>query len=385
MSKIDTARELRKPLIPVLVDEFDILNLIADISCLYLHDNQYDETAQQIDKAVRKLAKRNVFIKPDKSHYTKIIGAISHGQLIPFLGAGVNLASRPPDYDWNQKWDPKSGYLPNGKELSVFLADRFNYPADDNHDLLRVTQYIATIHGEDELNDELFSLFCRSYRPSAIHQFLASLPQFLRKHGKTDAPLIIMTTNYDHQMEDAFRMKREIFQVLSYIRIGDNQGKFLHYCPTKGWRKVIHRPLQYVDIDPDMPVILKFHGDATSYSYIENRSENSNIDIDRIRSFVATEDSYITYLSQGPIVNRLPVELTPVIIKSSFLFLGYSLNDWTMRAFFDEIKSDRMRHWAVAMHLDAVTRAIWESKYLELYDMDVDTYINKLYTQFSAR
>jgi hypothetical protein len=97
------------------------------------------------------------------------------GSVAPFLGAGVNLADRPP----NSAWNPTEQWLPGGRELAQDLALEFNFPdatfcplaeaqaasgdtplhdgrrcirPRPNLDLTRVAQYVATVAGGGELN-----------------------------------------------------------------------------------------------------------------------------------------------------------------------------------------------------------------------------------------
>ena len=66
--------------------------------------------------------------------------------MIPFLGAGANLADR-----GDEAWEPGSPFLPSGAELAEHLVERGRYPLADDHDLLRVSQYVDAARGEDEL------------------------------------------------------------------------------------------------------------------------------------------------------------------------------------------------------------------------------------------
>ena len=92
------------------------------------------------------------------AHYRMLLKAITDGRVIPFFGAGVNLCDRPEAVKWQH-----GQYLPSGAELSAHLAKSFSYPSRDVHDLVRVSQYIATITGSGPLYEELHSLLDADY------------------------------------------------------------------------------------------------------------------------------------------------------------------------------------------------------------------------------
>ena len=64
--------------------------------------------------------------------YGEIADSLKKGEVIPFLGAGVNFGKRPA----GAHWDPQAAtFLPSGAELSRFLAQKSNFPSTDDHDL----------------------------------------------------------------------------------------------------------------------------------------------------------------------------------------------------------------------------------------------------------
>src|SRR5207244_2017515 len=67
------------------------------------------------------------------------------------------------------------------------------------------------------------------------------------------------------------------------------------------------------------PVILKLHGQIARTATRE------------WESFVVTEDDYIDYLARTEVAGVLPVSLAAALRRSHFLFLGYTMADWTRR------------------------------------------------------
>ena len=164
---------------------------------------------------------------------------MAEGRVIPFLGAGVNFFSRPSGADWGAR---KS--LPSGNELSRLLAETFDYPSPNPHDvadITRVTQYVSAVAGRGALYHELQKLFDADYPISTLHDFLARLPGMLRQKGYSPRGQIILTTNYDDVLERAFDRVNEPFDLLSYSSEEQRSGMFIHH-PPHGQPRVIENP-----------------------------------------------------------------------------------------------------------------------------------------------
>src|SRR4051794_14630975 len=147
---------------------------------------------------------------PDE-HFEKVAHYLAEGELVPLLGAGVNVCDRTAEevYEYDRN-------LPSGRELSEMLAAEYEYPAGraDRGDLLRVAQYAQARlrHTEDEhrLRDSLHRIFRASYGPTSVPRFLAGVP------ARTGAHLLALTTNYDDALEQAFQEAGEPFSVVFY-------------------------------------------------------------------------------------------------------------------------------------------------------------------------
>lgn len=62
LSEIGAARALGKVLIPILVGVVNIPSVVADVFCASYREDNLDEVLAQVDRAITKLANRNVFI-----------------------------------------------------------------------------------------------------------------------------------------------------------------------------------------------------------------------------------------------------------------------------------------------------------------------------------
>src|SRR5215217_1308121 len=307
-------------------------------------------------------------MSPDSldSHYRIVIKAMFEGRVVPLLGAGINLCGRPSDEVWERR-DPR--FLPSGRELAAFLADYFEYPTDHDRDLVTVSQYAAVMQGLGPLYDELHEIFDADYEPSALHGFLASLPEIQRGKGFKPRFQLIVTTNYDDALERAFRATGEEFDVVSYVADGEHRGKFLHH-PPDGPACLIERPNEYGELALDRrTVILKIHGAV------------DRLDSEWGDSYVITEDHYIDYLTRTDISGLLPVTLSAKLRRSHFLFLGYAMRDWNLRVILHRIWGEqrlRYRSWAVQKAPEEIDRRFWEAREVDIFDVDLEEYVRAL-------
>ncbi|MGH2702308.1 MAG: SIR2 family NAD-dependent protein deacylase [Actinomycetota bacterium] len=314
---------------------------------------------------------------PDEveEHYGTVMLQITSGRVVPFLGAGANLCSRPDDSPWEL-----GRYLPSGRELARYLAERFDYPFEDKDDLGRVAQYITVTSGSGPLYAELRGLFDLDYPPTSLHLFLAQLSSALRDKGYPVPGILVVTTNYDDIVERAFKAVGEPFDVVTYIAEGEGRGKFLHFPPDAD-PCLIDKPNEYqglpVDasgMNPLRPVILKLHGA-----------------VDRLApdrdSFVITEDHYIDYLTRADISSLVPVTLASKLRRSNFLFLGYSLRDWNLRVILHRIWGEQrltFTSWAVQFRPDSLDRRFWRKRDVEIMDVALDDYVVELTKRLTA-
>jgi hypothetical protein len=292
------------------------------------------------------------------------------GRVVPFLGAGANLCGRPA----NVAWQPRgSELLPSGRELADYLRREFLAESEVEGNLLRVSQYVEVLVGGDWLYDKLHELFSGDYRPTRLHELLASLPKRLFE-GEPPRYQLIVTTNWDDALEQAFEAAGEPYHVVWYIAEGpeDEVGKFKHR-PPGGETVLVSNPSEYVDVSTsDCTVILKIHG-AVDRTWPDSERD----------SYVITEDDYIDYLTGGTaIASLVPVELANQLKRSHFLFLGYSLSDWNLRVILNRIwREQRMASvcWAIQRESPSeVDGRFWEAKRVEILACDLADYVADL-------
>lgn len=302
------------------------------------------------------------------AHFSDVAGAILEGDVVPVLGAGVNLCDRAEGQPWEH-----GQTLPSGSELADLLARKFA-PDLTERDLVRVSQAAVLRRGTDPVFKQLRRVFVGDCKPTTAHRFLAALPALRERRELKRCPQLIVTTNYDGMLERAFTEAGEPFDVLYYLGEGGRgkreHGKFMHVDPH-GTRRTVDTPNQYVDATLDeRTVILKIHGTAC-----EDPSGDS---------WVITEDHYIDYLTRTTLSELIPVRLLEKLLDCSFLFMGYAMKDWNVRVMLHRIFAQR-RHgqdgwasWAVQIDPDPIDVALWKKNNVSIQTIGLNPYLARL-------
>ena len=151
-----------------------------------------------------------------------------------------------------------------------------------------------------------------------MHAWLAELPPFLRRAGLPQQ--LIVSTGLDTGVERAFEAAGEELDVVVYVSAGRERGKFLHSrSGRRGDRG--DEPNAYTGLAFDeRPVLLKIHG------HVDRGGTR------QWESFAVSEDDHIDYLVGGDAA-ALPVQLAARLRRSHLLFLGYGVDDWSLRVF----------------------------------------------------
>jgi len=342
-------------------------------------------------------------------HYQTVMSAIMNGRVVPFLGAGANLCDRPEGIAFEEH----GRYLPSGSELAAYLAKSFGCPP--SQDLARVAQYIALVGGgTGALYQVLRLLFDVNYPPTPIHMLLAVLPRVMRERGQFPHPQLIVTTNYDDVLERTFHAAREEFDIVSYVAEGDDRGKFLHWSYVfnprakstdespedyerqvnlereRFWQqwpphveprpRLIEIPNEYSGVSIDKrTVILKLHGAVDRVTPAEI--------IERLDSFVITDDDYIDYLTRTDITNLVPKNVAVKLGNSNFLFLGYSLRDWNLRVILRRIwgaQKLKWSSWAIQLEPEDLDQIFWLRRDIQILEDGLRDYVTELIARLDA-
>lgn len=304
--------------------------------------------------------------------YGGIWSRLKAGKVIPFLGAGASLVGRPAGAAWNPE---QPEFLPSGADLAQFLADEANLPKSDDprdprfhdrFDLAKVSSYYAGRLGRPALGDKLCEVLRNAqYRPGPLHEFLVRIP----------TPQVIVSTNYDTLLEQAFRAAGRPYDLVVYLRDQpDVTESVLWWRHGEREPVTVHAGDLVIDL-ASTSVIYKMHGS------VEPRPAEDD-------SFVITEDDYVDYLAQ--IETVLPPVLRAHFQECSFLFLGYGLRDWNLRVILKnlsasfEVRTGRgsraaaLPSWAIQRAPSPIEQVLWSKRGVDIFDVDLDEFVRNL-------
>ena len=250
-------------------------------------------------------------------------------------------------------------------DLAAHLIQAFAIPKDSPVDLARISQYVATMQGSGPLYDALHDLFEVAVKPGPLHRFLARLPPLLRERGAPHQ--LIVSTNYDLALEQAFEDVGEELDVVTYVAAGPNRGRFWHRPPGEAPRPIDVPNTYATELSLERrTILLKLHGAVDPLPERE------------WESFVITEDDYIDYLGHSELTAVVPVSLAAKLRRSHFLFLGYEMADWNLRLVLNRIWGGRpvaYRSWAVQQSSSPLAHAFWRRYDVTPVDVDPQGYV----------
>lgn len=207
--------------------------------------------------------------------------AMNKGKLIVFVGAGVSASSG----------------MPLWKEALKGFAIGLGLKSEEVYDNLKIPQMYYNARGKKEYVDLARNVFKygKSLPTNMIHDCIMELNVNQ-----------IITTNYDHLLEDAALRHNRIYQVIS-------KDEDIPYA--SGNRRII-----------------KMHGDF----------ENGN--------FVLKEDDYLNYSTDFGMIETY---CKSAIASNVILFLGYSFSDPDVKQIFNWIKVTLKNNFQRAYLIDA--------------------------------
>jgi hypothetical protein len=322
--------------------------------------------------------------------YGEIADLLKQGQVVPFLGAGVNFGTRDDGADWSET---KSVFLPSGAELSRYLAKRINFPATDDRDrddLAKVASYFVETSARLRLRERLQHVFDRKCEPSKIHHYLADIARYSEGESLKGTPLLIVTTNYDDLAEQAFKAADppRPYDLVVYPTDREDVGASVLWWKHGSAEPVAVPPKKlFIDLDTTN-VIYKMHGSV-------DRSKK-NLD-----SYVITEEDYVDFLSRMTSQGAVPALFMRYFRSRHFLFLGYGLQDWNLRVVLKNLRTilpkveeeagvadeeavavrptNDLRSWAIQFQPSVLEQVLWEARQVKIYDVDINEFVMGLH------
>lgn len=299
--------------------------------------------------------------------YGVIWNCLKLGKVVPFLGAGASLVGRASSESWNPS---RPTFLPSGRELSQCLASETSFPSNeprDREDLAKVSSYYADVNGRRTLRERLRDVLVHDFPHGALHEFLAAVP----------TPLVIVTTNYDTLVEQAFLARGKPYDLVIYPADRKDFANAVLWWPHGAPEPLDEAPN---DLDIDLSkttVIYKMHGTI-------------HREVDKWDNFVITEEDYIEFLSRMTANTAVPSLFLQHFRERSFLFLGYGLGDWNLRVILKNLTKslpakraggddeEMLPSWAVQYRPSELECRLWARRNISIFDLTIDEFVAKM-------
>ncbi len=291
------------------------------------------------------------------------------GTVVPILGSRV------------------CGSLPDSHELARFIAEKLDLPhLAETHDLAGIAQYVAVTIGDTDLHKTIRTAI-GDQDPNPVHRFLARFPKRLEALGLEPRHQLILTTNYDRALEQAFEDENEPFDVAIYTA---RTGQFIHIPwgqdDAEPMAVTVAAPKDYlgfpINIDDDeleRTVIVKILG----------APDVREGGVERRNDYLVTEDQYIDYLPTDDVSGVIPHQILAILRSSHCLFLGYTMRDWNARVFLRRLWRQQPLtedSWAVESEPDLLEKKGWRLySRVELLATSLSDYVSELDSRLDAR
>jgi hypothetical protein len=315
--------------------------------------------------------------------YDLIRDCLQSGQVIPFLGAGASLNTRPLGATWKSIDDP---FLPLGRELAEDIADYVEFPSTKQHDrgdLARVASFFVEEQGDrTALLKRLKRIFGAAQTPGEIHRLLS-------EYAATQ-PMVIITTNYDSLIELALRERGVSFDLVVYPTEDPSAANAVLWRPHDADHpKAVHPNDLYIDLD-STTVVYKMHGSLDAPPRDGAVAAGSTArPLNRMDSMVVTEEDYIDFLARMTSQSAVPKIFFNKFHDRHFLFLGYSLRDWNLRVILRYLASSvsagtaavstaPRRSWAIQWKPSDLDERFWLKRGVTTYDRTVEQFAQEL-------
>jgi SIR2-like domain len=297
------------------------------------------------------------------------------GKVIPFLGSAASRVGCKDNTD-NSTNESNAHFPPCGTSLAKMLARKMGFSENnkETEDLLKMASYYELRYNRTRLKKALRKIMLdEGYQPNPLHILIADIA---KRH-----PHVIVTTNYDLILEMALTAKAVEYDLLIYpTDMLDKRGSMLF------WEHGSDVPSYLIPntfcINEKRTLIYKMHGSA-----IVN-------DVEDLDNYVITERDYISFLNKMSDQHAIPGALIDYFSDRSFLFLGYSLQDWNLRVMLENLSrvmqtpqpkgTHKLEAWAIQRNPSAIEQEIWGMRGVNIHSMDLEEFVTNLRNEMSA-
>ncbi|RYX87153.1 SIR2 family protein [bacterium] len=252
-----------------------------------------------------------------------LIDQIRNKSVVLFLGSGFAYNSLHPQ---NKK-------APLGAELATQIARKFLGDDYIGQPLTYISDLAISASNLFDVQSFIYEIF-EPFSPNEKQKEFAS---FSWK--------AIFTTNYDLILEKAYNNNTKAAQELSTIYRNTREQDIFKSINSVPYYK-LHGSISYIN-DQELPLIL-------------------------------SSDQYISHLKNR---DRLFTKLRELALDYTFLFVGYSNQDWNIRAILKElenIKEGRPRSYMISPHFTEVEENYWNERKISPISMGYEDFIDKI-------
>lgn len=301
--------------------------------------------------------------------YGGIAKRLIAGRVVPIIGPGAGRSGRPADARWNPE---APEFLPSGVELSHFLADDTGFPSQEERgQLAEVASYYEAFQTRSTLRERLRQVLgpdtLAGTAVPPLYEFLAEVPR----------PLLIVTANYDAQIERAFRAVEKPYDLVVYVADRKDFANAVLCWPHGAAEPETPAEPNTLAIDLDLTtVIFKMHGSVLP-------------ETDEWDSFVITETDHVELLSRIAGKSAIPALFAAHCRDRSLLFLGYTLRDWNFRTIMQSLNrlfakragdsgEEEIPSWAVDEHFSELEIKFWQKRGVCPHEVKLDEFVKML-------
>jgi hypothetical protein len=336
---------------------------------------------------------------PIVEKWVPIAELMLEGKIVPFLGAGASSYHvDPAATDSAARHGPPTGRtLLNIIAAEAELEIKCQYCTEPKHNLAQVASYYARVkHSRRQLDRKIGRLTGDpAYRPNALHRLLARIA--------SQQPMLLITTNYDTLLEDAFDLAGAPYEVVATAadllayggayqsgveressdsessQVGAEAGMVYHRLGESNEFSAVAPNSILADLK-GRSLIYKVHGTVAATG-------------DWRGGYLIAEEDYVRFLGRMDqahicpfaIRNRLRKTVGKGASKSllhTLFFLGYSLGDWNLRVLLDGLGVGQggpdERHYAILKAPDEVAKQLLEKRNIAVHNADLTDLVNEL-------
>ena len=258
-------------------------------------------------------------------HYTTLQTILPTCNFVIFIGLDVNVSNRP----YFSSWKPDRG-LPNAAELCSYISEKqqINPPITSLASLVKKLQLKRRLYPDD-----IARLFSPPPKPIKIYRIWAEIARKITDNlpetivDPLHCSMLFVTTTYDFSLEKSFSAAGITkYNTVCYNLSMSGNWIFSHSFFENG--NLIFKndlvapentPNEYKKLGNKYPIILKLPGEITS-------------DL----NYAITEDDFFAFANKS-LSELLPADLLGQINTSRHLYLGYDLQNWTLRLLLNRI------------------------------------------------